>query len=90
MYELNETQKANFLQFCTGTSKVPLGGFANLVGIGGKIRKFNIHRTGAVQSLPISHTCFNQLDLPEYPSKELLKKMLLISITEGKEGFSFA
>jgi len=39
--------------------------------------------------LPSGHTCFNQLDLPEYPSKELLHERLLIAIKETK-GFGFA
>ncbi len=33
---------------------------------------------------------FNQLDLPEYHSKEMLYEKLVIAITEGKEGFGFA
>jgi len=33
---------------------------------------------------------FNQLDLPEYKSKEQLIEKLIIAITEGKEGFGFA
>jgi len=32
---------------------------------------------------------FNQLDLPEYRTKEILKEKLMIAITEGKEGFGF-
>jgi E3 ubiquitin-protein ligase HUWE1 len=31
--ELDQSQKANLLQFVTGTSKVPLGGFKELRGI---------------------------------------------------------
>lgn len=33
---------------------------------------------------------FNQLDLPDYGSRELLKKKVEIAIMEGKEGFGFA
>ena len=32
---------------------------------------------------------FNQLDLPEYKTKEALREKLMIAITEGKEGFGF-
>ena len=40
--------------------------------------------------LPSAHTCFNQLDLPEYESEEIMKEKLLIAIREGSEGFGFA
>lgn len=33
---------------------------------------------------------FNQLDLPEYASKEILAEKLSYAILEGKEGFGFA
>jgi len=32
---------------------------------------------------------FNQLDLPEYRSKDVLKRKLLLAITEGRGGFGF-
>jgi len=35
MENFDNSQKANFLQFVTGTSKVPLDGFKNLKGIHG-------------------------------------------------------
>ena len=36
--------------------------------------------------LPEAHTCFNQLVLPDYRDKELLKKKLTIAISNA-EGF---
>lgn len=83
-------EKAKLLQFATGTSKVPLNGFGSLEGMNG-VSKFNIHRDfGSKDRLPSSHTCFNQIDLPEYDSYETLRGSLLMAITEGKEGFGFA
>ncbi|KAK6057584.1 HECT-domain protein [Cooperia oncophora] len=82
--------RAKFLQFVTGTSKVPLQGFASLEGMNG-IQKFSIHmdcRGG--DRLPAAHTCFNQLDLPQYESYEKLRDSLLIAIRECTEGFGFA
>lgn len=35
--------------------------------------------------LPTSHTCFFQLELPMYSSKEILREKLLYAITEGVE-----
>jgi len=82
----NKEEKALFLQFVTGTSKVPLEGFAALQGSEG-VRKFNIHKAFGAHLLPTAHTCFNQLDLPEYASEEELRERLLIAIKEGSVGF---
>lgn len=73
MYTMNSTEKAEFLQFVTGSSKVPLQGFSVLQGMRG-LQKFNICKMFEedYNRLPVAHTCFNQLDLPEYPSKEIL------------------
>ena len=70
--------------------KVPLDGFQALQGSDG-VKQFNIHRAfGGSHLLPSAHTCFNQLDLPEYPSEEVTREKLLIAIREGSEGFGFA
>merc|ERR1711959_46411 len=87
--ELNKEDMARLLQFCTGTSKVPLDGFKALQGISGP-QKFQIHRAyGPLDRLPAAHTCFNQLDLIEYENKEQLREKLLLAIHEGSEGFGF-
>eukprot|EP00960_Hanusia_phi_P029437 747949-Hanusia_phi.AAC.2 len=65
-----------------------MDGFKALRGMNGP-QKFNIHRCDAAEQpddrhdgvgrcgdkkrLPSSHTCFNQLDLPEYSSEEEVK-----------------
>ncbi|CAF4071674.1 unnamed protein product [Rotaria sp. Silwood2] len=86
---LDKEDLAKFLQFVTGTSKVPLQGFAHLEGMNGA-QKFQIHRDDrSTDRLPSAHTCFNQLDLPAYESYDKLRKMLLIAIRECA-GFGFA
>ncbi|KAG6793628.1 hypothetical protein POTOM_002843 [Populus tomentosa] len=85
----NKEDMARLLQFVTGTSKVPLEGFKALQGISGP-QKFQIHKAyGAPERLPSAHTCFNQLDLPEYTSREQLQERLLLAIHEASEGFGF-
>ncbi|GAA0160727.1 ubiquitin-protein ligase [Lithospermum erythrorhizon] len=80
---------ARLLQFSTGTSKVPLEGFKALQGISGP-QRFQIHKAyGAPERLPSAHTCFNQLDLPEYTTKDQLQERLLLAIHEASEGFGF-
>jgi len=80
---------ARLLQFITGTSKVPLEGFKALQGISGT-QRFQIHKAyGSRERLPSAHTCFNQLDLPDYSAKEQLQERLLLAIHEANEGFGF-
>ncbi|KAK4455659.1 hypothetical protein QBC34DRAFT_72580 [Podospora aff. communis PSN243] len=86
----DKEERAKLLQFVTGTSKVPLNGFKELEGMNG-ISRFNIHRDyGNKERLPSSHTCFNQLDLPEYESYDILRAQVLKAITQGSEYFGFA
>lgn len=80
--------RASFLQFVTGTSRVPSEGFKALRGMSGP-QKFTIQKDFGVDKLPRAHTCFNQLDLPTYPTKEILIEKLTLAITEGREGFGF-
>ncbi|EIE81892.1 hypothetical protein RO3G_06597 [Rhizopus delemar RA 99-880] len=66
----DQEERAKLLQFATGTSKVPLEGFAHLQGSSG-IQKFQIHKDfGGEKRLPSAHTCFNQIDLPQYDSEQ--------------------
>ena len=39
---------------------------------------------------PFPHTGFNQIDLPQYTTYEMLRQQLLLAINEGGEGFGFA
>ena len=80
---------AQFLQFVTGSSQVPLDGFQGLAGMNGP-QRFSIHRAFGSERLPTAHTCFNQLDLPEYADEELLRRKLLQAVTEAHQGFGFA
>lgn len=81
-------ERAKLLQFATGTSKVPLEGFAHLQGSGGT-QKFQIHCQYSTNRLPSAHTCFNQVDLPQYESYEGLRANLLTAIRECSTGFGF-
>ncbi|KAH8119411.1 hypothetical protein DFH11DRAFT_1782299 [Phellopilus nigrolimitatus] len=86
----NRDERAKVLSFATGTSRVPLGGFGDLQGVQG-VQRFSIHRAyGNPDRLPQAHTCFNQIDLPQYSTYEKLRQQLLMAINEGGEGFGFA
>lgn len=63
-------KRSRLLQFTTGTSRTPVGGFRDLAGSDGP-RRFTIEKAGQVDALPKTHTCFNRLDLPPYKSIEM-------------------
>uniref|UniRef100_A0A8C3AEG2 E3 ubiquitin-protein ligase n=1 Tax=Cyclopterus lumpus TaxID=8103 RepID=A0A8C3AEG2_CYCLU len=83
--EVDNEVRLRLMQFVTGTCRLPLGGFAELMGSNGP-QKFCIEKVGKDTWLPRSHTCFNRLDLPPYKSFEQLKEKLLFAIEET-EGF---
>ncbi|KAJ8330447.1 hypothetical protein BDV3_003077 [Batrachochytrium dendrobatidis] len=74
-------KKARLLQFVTGTSRIPVNGFKDLQGSDGP-RRFTIEKTGEIESLPKSHTCFNRLDLPPYRSQSAFNRKITLAIEE--------
>ncbi|XP_023935153.2 E3 ubiquitin-protein ligase HECW2 isoform X2 [Bicyclus anynana] len=74
-------QRLRLVQFVTGTSSIPYEGFSALRGSTGP-RRFCIERWGRIESLPRAHTCFNRLDLPPYPTPQLLHEKLLLAVEE--------
>ncbi|XP_023811803.1 NEDD4-like E3 ubiquitin-protein ligase WWP2 isoform X2 [Oryzias latipes] len=83
--EMDNEKRIRLLQFVTGTCRLPVGGFQELIGSNGP-QKFCIDKVGKETWLPRSHTCFNRLDLPPYKSLEQLREKLLFAIEET-EGF---
>jgi hypothetical protein len=82
-------KKAKLLQFVTGTSRVPAGGVARLPGRDGTAKPFELRqRPGGDGALPVAHTCFNRLDLPEYSSPELLAAVFDALLAGDVLGFS--
>ena len=60
LQEFDNSERAEFIRFVTGSSKVPIEGFKGLRGQNG-IQKFTVVRIpGTLQTrLPQSHTCHN-------------------------------
>ncbi|XP_054516131.2 probable E3 ubiquitin-protein ligase HERC4 isoform X29 [Pan troglodytes] len=79
-HELPLEKKKQFLLFLTGSDRIPILGMKSL--------KLVIQSTGGGEEyLPVSHTCFNLLDLPKYKEKETLRSKLIQAI-DHNEGFS--
>lgn len=67
--EGSQELRSNFLQFVTGSGKIPFGGIRHLKSESGAQRKISISKfTHDNNSLPTASTCFNQMNLPEYPT----------------------
>ncbi|CDJ46027.1 E3 ubiquitin-protein ligase, putative [Eimeria brunetti] len=75
-------QRRQFLMFVTGSDHMPIGGAEALQLVVGR-HCSDTHR------LPISHTCFNFLLLPDYSSEEKMYKLLLLAI-QNCRGFGFS
>lgn len=76
--DMTNEQKEQFLRFSTGSDRAPVGGLKDFV--------ITIQKINDPGKLPVSHTCFNIFSLPNYRSKEEMKKMILIAI-QYNEGF---
>ena len=63
---LPEAAKKDFLRFCTGSDRCPVGGLGN-VGL-------VIVRHGDTTHLPTASTCFGHFFLPEYADPEEMKR----------------
>ena len=82
----DKEQRAKLLLFMTGSSQVPVGGFAALVESRSPL---SITSDPCREHLPSAHTCTNQLVLPNYQSEEELRTKLLKALMECS-GFGFA
>lgn len=54
---MDPEQRVRFLQFVTGTSRVPMNGFAELWGSNGP-QLFTIEKWGTAEKLPRAHTWY--------------------------------
>uniref|UniRef100_A0A8C9RGP6 E3 ubiquitin-protein ligase HACE1 n=2 Tax=Scleropages formosus TaxID=113540 RepID=A0A8C9RGP6_SCLFO len=90
VHSLTQEERVLLLQFVTGSSRVPHGGFAYLMG-GSGLQKFTIAAVPYTANLlPTSSTCINMLKLPEYPTKEILRDRLLVALHCGSYGYTMA
>ncbi|KAI7863731.1 hypothetical protein BDF14DRAFT_1876193 [Spinellus fusiger] len=79
MKEMEPQQQRRLLMFFTGSDRIPATGTSNMqlqITWGGDV----------LDRLPSAHTCFNQLVLYRYESREKLKRMLEMAMMES-QGF---
>ncbi|KAG6975543.1 hypothetical protein JG688_00002285 [Phytophthora aleatoria] len=82
--EFSDEQRADFVRFAWGRSRLPRGKWP---------QPFKLSKKGgrdATRSLPVAHTCFFSVELPPYTSRETMCSMLLATITFGLGGILMA
>jgi hypothetical protein len=79
MSEFSQSDRKAYLRFTWGRNRLPLtkAGFKQRM----KISKLNPRRPEDLdRSLPVSHTCFFTIDIPEYSSKEIMRQKITYAI----------
>lgn len=87
MTEYEPAIRRAFLQFITGSPKLPIGGFRGLNPPLTVVRKPHEPPLTADDYLPSVMTCVNYLKLPEYSSKATMKTKLYVAMQEGVGSF---
>lgn len=80
MSELSNKDRSQFLRFAWGRSRLPK------TNNWPRPFKLNYSKAGD-ELLPVSHTCFFQLDLPQYSTDAIMKERLLVAIHFGSGEF---
>jgi E3 ubiquitin-protein ligase TRIP12 len=87
MSEFNQVERRSFLQFMTGSPNLPIGGFKAMNPVFTVVWKQNEEPFGRDDYLPSVMTCANYLKLPNYSSKEVLRRRLWTAMNEGSGAF---
>ncbi|KAF3171237.1 Ubiquitin-protein ligase [Orbilia oligospora] len=80
-------QRREFLQFVTGSPKLPIGGFKNLTPMFTVVCKPSESPLVSDDYLPSVMTCVNYLKLPDYTCIEVLRQRLHTAVHEGSGAF---
>ncbi|ETM56163.1 hypothetical protein L914_00801 [Phytophthora nicotianae] len=86
--DMHSECRRRLLQFATGCSRVPIGGFRYLTSHDGQICPFTLK--GVHSPYIRSHSCFNRLDLPLVSSRAQLKEVLYATLNTETYGFTTA
>ncbi|KAI2472803.1 hypothetical protein F4781DRAFT_290872 [Annulohypoxylon bovei var. microspora] len=87
MSELTAAQRRDFLQFTTGSPKLPIGGFKSLTPMFTVVCKPSEPPYTSDDYLPSVMTCVNYLKLPDYTTIDSMRRQLFTAIREGQGAF---
>ena len=79
--EMNPEQRSKFLKFVTSLENLPIGGFEMMKSKPKVEMLLNVLNPD--EKLPEASTCFSNLQLYPYSTKEILKNKLILAIEEG-------
>ncbi|CAJ1405802.1 unnamed protein product [Effrenium voratum] len=84
-----EAMLPQLLQFVTGSARVPVGGFSELVGFNGAKHAFTLAGASHLspQALPVAHTCICTLDMPPYTDFETMRHKMTQMLRLGRAHF---
>ncbi|XP_049317418.1 uncharacterized protein LOC105226598 isoform X4 [Bactrocera dorsalis] len=83
----NRDEQRLFLQFVTGSPRLPTGGFKSLTPQLTIVRKTFDGNQNPNDYLPSVMTCVNYLKLPDYSSREVMRQKLKVAANEGSMSF---
>ncbi|XP_018119815.1 uncharacterized protein LOC414478 isoform X5 [Xenopus laevis] len=83
----DKEQQRLFLQFVTGSPRLPVGGFRSLNPPLTIVRKTFEATENPDDFLPSVMTCVNYLKLPDYSSIDVMREKLLMAAREGQQSF---
>merc|ERR1719198_2060578 len=100
--DMSQEQRSELLEFVTGSSTLPVGGFAALPGGPGLLQLFSVgllvHAArmrpacgdgeGLQNRLPTAATCFNTIYLPACTDTEKMQAALLEALANRGAGFN--
>ncbi|KAF1733925.1 putative ubiquitin fusion degradation protein [Beauveria bassiana] len=87
MSEFALSERREFLQFITGSPKLPIGGFRSLTPMFTVVCKPSEHPYTSDDYLPSVMTCVNYLKLPDYTDHDTMRRRLLTAMKEGQGAF---
>ncbi|KAH9876700.1 hypothetical protein J1614_003832 [Plenodomus biglobosus] len=87
MSEFDAQERRDFLQFITGSPKLPIGGFKALTPMFTVVCKPSEPPYTSDDYLPSVMTCVNYLKMPDYSTVEILRQKLSVAIREGQGAF---
>ncbi|KAF8784377.1 E3 ubiquitin-protein ligase TRIP12 like protein [Argiope bruennichi] len=83
----NQEQQRRFLQFATGSPRLPVGGLKSLSPPLTIVRKTLDGSEDPDSYLPSVMTCVNYLKLPDYSTIEIMREKLQVAVSEGQHSF---
>jgi E3 ubiquitin-protein ligase TRIP12 len=95
MCSFDQNEQRQFLQFITGSPRLPIGGLRSLTPLLTIVRKSSettgenvaANNTNVDIYLPSVMTCVNYLKLPDYSSMQMMKEKLFKAMQDGQMSF---